>query len=39
MQETICGDFQNGGLENVDNERKKISLQFTWIKILYDQSF
>ena len=37
--ETICRDFQYGGLKNVDIKSKIISLQCSWIKKLYDESF
>ena len=37
--ETICKDFQYGGLKNVDIKSKIVSLQCSWIKKLYDESF
>ena len=37
--ETICKDFQYGGLTNVDIKSKIISLQCSWVKKLYDESF
>ena len=37
--ETICKDFQYGGLRNIDIKSKIISLQCSWIKKLHDQSF
>ena len=32
-------DFKNGGLKNVDINKKISSLQCSWIKRLYDDSF
>ena len=37
--ETICKDFQYGGLKNVDIKSKTISLQCSCVKKLYDESF
>ena len=37
--ETISKDFQYGGLKNVDIKPKIISLQCSWVKKLYDESF
>ena len=37
--ETICKDFQHGGLKNADIRSKIISLLCSWIKKLYDESF
>ena len=37
--ETICKDFQYGGLKNVDINSKIISLQCSWVKKLNDESF
>ena len=37
--ETICKDFQYGGLKNIDIKSKIISLQCPWIRKLYDESF
>ena len=37
--ETISSDFKDGGLENVDINKKVASLQWSWIKRLYDVSF
>ena len=37
--ETIYKDFQYGGLTNVDIKSKIISLQCSWVKKLYDESF
>ena len=36
--ETICNDFHNGGLKNVDKSRKISSLQCSWVKKLYNQN-
>ena len=36
--ETLCSDFKHGGLKNV-NIQKKISLQCSWVRRLYDDSF
>ena len=35
---TICNDFQNGRLRNVDVSSKTSSLQCSWVKKLYDQN-
>ena len=37
--ETLCNDFQNGGLKKVDINFKLVSLQCSWIKRLSDNSF
>ena len=37
--ETICKDFQYGGLKNIDKKSKTRSLQCFWIKKLYDEVF
>ena len=37
--EAICKDFQYGGLIYVDIKSKLISLQCSWVKKLYDESF
>ena len=37
--DTLCNDFQDGGLKNVDIGTKIVSLQCAWIRRLYDQSF
>ena len=37
--ETICNDFQDGGLKNVDIPSKISSLQCSRVKKLYDQNF
>ena len=37
--ETICNTFRNGGLKNVDVIDKIKSLQYSWIKRLYDDKF
>ena len=36
---TLCNDYENGGLKNVDIESKMISLRCLWVKRLYDESF
>ena len=36
---TLCNDYENGGLKNVDIESKMISLRCSWVKRLYDESF
>ena len=36
--ETLCSDFKHGGLKNV-NIKKTISLQCSWVRRLYDDSF
>ena len=35
---TLCNKYENGGLKNVDILSKVISLQYSWIKRLYDIS-
>ena len=37
--ETLCSDFKQGGLKNVNILKKIISLQCSWVKRLYDDSF
>ena len=37
--ETLCSDFKYGGLKNVNIQKKKISLQCSWVRRLYDDSF
>ena len=37
--DTLCNHYKDGGLKNVDIRIKIISLQCSWIKILYDDSF
>ena len=36
---TLCNDYQNGGLKNVDIFSKIVSLQCPWIKMLFDNNF
>ena len=36
---TLCNSFATGGLTNVDINSKIASLQYSWIKRLYDGSF
>ena len=35
---TLCNKYENGGLKNMDILSKVISLQYFWIKRLYDIS-
>ena len=37
--DALCNDYKDGGLKNVDIGKKIISLQCSWIKKLYDDSF
>ena len=37
--ETICNDYKGGGLKNFDILNKIISLQCSWIRRLYENSF
>ena len=37
-QDTLCKDYENGGLKDVDVTFKVISLQCSWVKELYDNS-
>ena len=34
--DTLCKNYENGGLENVNIMYKVVSLQCSWIKQLYD---
>ena len=36
---TINNNYKNGGLKNVNIGAKIISLQSSWIKILFDENF
>ena len=36
---TLCNDSKDGELKNVDIQKKIISLQCSWVKRLYDDSF
>ena len=36
---TLCNDYENGGLKNVDIFSKVVSLQCSWIKRLFDSNF
>ena len=36
---TLCNDYDNGGLKNVDVFSKIVSLQCSWIKRLFDNNF
>ena len=33
---TLCNTFEDGGFKNVDVKSKKINLQCSWVKKLYD---
>ena len=35
---TLCNNYDNGGLKNIDISSKIISLQCSWIKKLYDKT-
>ena len=37
-QDTLCKDYENGGLKNVDVMFKIISVQCSWVKQLHDSS-
>ena len=37
--DTLCKNYENGGLKNVDIMYKVVSLQCSWIKRLYDNSW
>ena len=37
--DTLYNDYKNGGLKSVDNFSKIVSLQCSWIRILYDENF
>ena len=34
---TLCNDYKNGGLRNVDINLKIVSLKFSWIRRLYNE--
>ena len=36
---TLCNEYEQGGLQNVDIFSKITSLQRSWVKRLYDDSF
>ena len=36
--DTLCKNYENGGLKNVDIMYKVVSLQCSWIKRLYDNN-
>ena len=36
---TLCNDYKNGGLKNVDIELKTISLKCSWIRRLYNEVY
>ena len=37
-QDTLCKDYENGGLKNIVITFKIIRLQCSWVKRLYDSS-
>ena len=37
--ETLYNDYKSGGLKNINILNKIISLQYSWIRRLYDNSF
>ena len=37
--ETLCNDYKGRGLKNIDILNKILSLQCSWIRILYNNSF
>ena len=37
--DTLCQNYENGGLKNVDINAKVLSLQCSWIRKLYDNDF
>ena len=38
-KENLCYDFKHGGLKNVNIQKKIISLQCSWVRRQYDDSF
>ena len=36
---TLCNEYEQGGLKNVDIFSKISGLQCSWVKMLYDNSF
>ena len=36
---TLRNDYEYGGLKNVDIFSKVVSLQYSWLKILFDNNF
>ena len=36
--DTLCKNYENGGLKNVDIMYKVVSLQCSWIKRLHDNN-
>ena len=34
--DTLCNDYKHGGLKDVDIRKKKLCLQCSWIKTVYD---
>ena len=39
INDTLCPDFKHGVLKNVNIQKKKKSLQCSWVRRLYDDSF
>ena len=37
--DTLCNDYENGGLKSVDIFSKIVSLQCSWIRRLYHENF
>ena len=37
--DTLCNDYENGGLKSVDIFSKIVSVQCSWIRRLYDEKF
>ena len=37
--DTLCNDYENGGLKSTDIFSKIVSLQCSWIRKLYDENF
>ena len=37
--ETLCKEYKHGGLKNNDIPKKILSLQCSWVRELYDDSF
>jgi len=37
--ETLCNDYENGGLKSIDIISKIVSLQCSWVRRLYDKNF
>ena len=39
LNSTLCNDYENGGLKNVDIFSNVVSLQCSWIKRLFNINF